>query len=387
MTRRILFVAVLLLLTALIGGFAYFQFVVKPELVRRALTSAAPPPVAVSASPAKLESWIPLLPAIGTFRAISGIDVAPQVDGVVKAIRFDSGQEVDAGTVLVELDDSIEQADLKAGIAQLRKSELDLARQRQLLTRGDTSQTSYDAALAQRDTAAAVLERTRAVITQKKIVAPFPGRLGLRKVDLGQYVSSGTPLVTLQQLDPIYVDFPLPEQDFEKLRIGQLTQIRVDAYPEEMFEGRIVSIDARVSQETRTIVVRAEVENHAKRLLPGMFANVNVLAGAAQDVVTLPRTAVTYSLYGDSVYVLKPRPGEAGAGPVAAPSGTAGGAQVAERRFVRVGGTRGDRVAISEGLTAGEMVVTAGQIKLQPNALVNIDDSNELQAPKERPKQ
>jgi membrane fusion protein, multidrug efflux system len=387
MKRTIIFAVVLLLLAALIGGFAYFQFVMKPELIRSAITAAPQPPATISAEPAKTESWTPLLPAIGTFRAIAGIDVAPQIDGVVSAIHFDSGEEIEADTLLLELDDSIEQADLKSGTAQFKKSELDLERQRELLARGNTSKTSYDAALAERDTAAASVDRARAVIAQKKIQAPFAGRLGLRKVDPGQYVSKGTPLVTLQRLDPIFVDFPLPEQALDVLRAGQVMEVRVDAYPEVIFKGKITSIDARVNQETRTVLVRGEIENPDKRLLPGMFANVNVLAGAPREEVTLPRTAVTYSLYGDVVYVVTAPPGKAGTAPAVAAAGTPGEVLIAERRFVRISDTRGDRVAIAEGVQAGEMVVTSGQVKLQPNARVIVDNSQALRAPTELPKE
>jgi membrane fusion protein (multidrug efflux system) len=386
MKRAAVITIVLLLLAALIGGLAYFQFVLKPEMVRSALTAAPPPPATVSAEPAKSAAWTPFLQAIGTFRAIQGIDVAPQLDGVVAAIHFDSGQDVDAGTLLVELDDSIEQADLKANIAELKKNELDLERQRQLLSREVTPKTNYDAALAQRDVAAAAVERTKAAITKKKILAPFRGRLGLRIADLGQYVSAGTPLVPLQQLDPIYVDFPIPEHDFGKLRPGQVTEVRVDAYPDAVFRGKISSIDARVATETRAVKVRAEIENPDRRLVPGMFANVNVLVGQPQQVVTLPRTAVTYSLYGDSVYVVQPAAAPTTGQPEAA-AGNDGGELIAERRFVRVGDTRDDRVAIVEGVKAGEMVVTSGQIKLQPKTRVVIDNRDAPKAPAVRPKE
>jgi RND family efflux transporter MFP subunit len=309
------------------------------------------------------------------------------VGGLVRTIHFDSGQLVEAGVPLVELDDFVEQADLKSDIAQLKKSELDLQRQRELLARGNTPQSNYDSALASRDTAAAALERTKAQIAQKAIKAPFRGRLGIRKVSLGQYVSPGTALVTLQKLDPIFVDFPVPEQSLDVLQNGQTVETQVDAFPGETFKGVIRSVDAKVSQETRNVLVRAEVANADRRLLPGMFANVNVLAGAPNEVVTLPRTAVVYSLYGDSVYVVK----KAGAQPEKASAGAsanpAAETLTAERRFVRVGETRGDRVAVTEGVKAGEEVVTTGQIKLQPNARIRIDNRAPLQAPAVRPKE
>ena len=387
MKRTLVFTFVFLLLAALVGGFSYFQFVMKPEIVKGIMAKSVPPPVTVSSDVAKAESWVPKIPAIGTFAAVQGIDVAPQVGGLVRAIHFDSGQQVEAGALLVELDDFVEQADLKSDTALLKKSDLDLQRQRELLSRGNTPQSNYDSALASRDTAAASLERTKAQIAQKAIKAPFRGRLGIRKVSLGQYVSPGTALVTLQKLDPIFVDFPVPEQNLDVLRNGQDVDVLVDAFPGETFKGVIKSIDAKVNQETRNVTVRAEVPNADRRLLPGMFANVNVLAGAPRDVVTLPRTAVVFSLYGDSVYIVKKTPAQPAQSGAAASAQPAGETLTAERRFVRIGETRGDRVSISEGIKAGDEVVATGQIKLQPNARIRIDNSSPLQAPAVRPKE
>lgn len=372
MKRAIIFSFVLVVLVALIGGFAWFQYVMKPEFIRTAISGMQQPPTTVSAVEAKTENWRPMLTAIGTFRAVSGIDVTPQVTGVVEAIHFESGEEVEAGAPLVKLDDSIEQADLKSGEARLKKTELDLERQQELLSRGNTPRTTYDAAVAEHDTAMAAVERTRAVIAQKNIVAPFAGRLGQRMVDLGEYVSPGAAMVSLQKLDPIYVDFPMPEQEVAVIETGQSTEVRVDAYPDMVFTGRISSVDAQVNQETRTVLVRAEVANSDMRLLPGMFANVTVMAGAPHDVVTVPTTAVTYSLYGDSVYVVKTTDDEAA---------------VAERRFVQLGAVRESRVAVSDGLAAGERVITAGQIKLQPDARVTVDNTLALRYPAERPRE
>ena len=193
-------------------------------------------------------------------------------------------------------------------------------------------------------------------------------------------------LVSLQALDPIRADFPMPEQHIGKLQVGEPIELAVDAYPGEVFKGEIQSLDARVAQDTRTLLVRAILSNKERKLLPGMFANVTVLVGQPADVVTVPRTAVTYSLYGDSVYVAKPASetadGKAGA-PVA---GEPAGQMVAERRFVRTGQVRGDRVAITFGLGAGELVVTTGQLKLNPGASIHIDKSQALSPPPERPK-
>jgi membrane fusion protein (multidrug efflux system) len=376
MKRHVILVAVALLLAALVGGFGYFQFVVKPEMIKGFITAAGQPPVTVSTEPAKTETWLPKLAAIGTLRAVKGVDVASEVGGIVSAINFDSGQYVKEGAVLVQLDDSVEQADLKSGLAQLKKGELELVRQRELLARNNTSKTVFDAALAARDVAAATVDRVRAVIAQKAITTAFGGRLGIRNVDLGQYVAPGTAMVTLQQLTPIYVDFPMPEQNLGLLAVGGRVEVHVDAEPGRIFEGKIESIDAKVNQATRNVLVRARVENLEARLLPGMFANVNVVAGAPQELVTLPRTAVSYSLYGNSVYVVVEAP---------AAQGAAEKQLVVDRRFVRTGEERGDRVAILEGVKPGEAVVVAGQLKLQPQAHVTVDNSQPLVPKATRP--
>jgi membrane fusion protein, multidrug efflux system len=377
MKRIVIFSLVLLLLVGIVGGFAFFHFRVKPEMIQSFMSAGGFPASRISAEPAATEDWIPTLPAIGTLRAVQGIDLAPQVGGIVRAIHFESGERVEAGSLLVELDDEVEQADLKSTLAQLQESNLDLGRQQELFERGNTAQASLDASVARRETAAAAVERIRALIDQKALVAPFSGLLGIRNVNLGEYVSPGTPLVALQQLDPIYADFPLPEQNLGLLAIGQDVEIRIDAYPGEIFTGQIESIDARIDQETRSILVRTVVGNADQRLLPGMFANVNVLAGNAESLVVVPRTAISYSLYGDSIYVVVEQPGVEGQEPM----------QVAERRFVRVGEARGSTVAVLDGIEPGEIVVTSGQLKLRPGAPVVVDNSVPLVPETERPEE
>ncbi|MBX9739681.1 MAG: efflux RND transporter periplasmic adaptor subunit [Beijerinckiaceae bacterium] len=385
MKRAFAFLIVFLLLAGLAGGLAWFQFVQKPEMIRGFIAAAPQPLAAVAVAEAKTEEWQTRLPAIGTFRAVQGIDVSPQVGGVVRAIRFDSGQDVERGHVLVQIDDLVEQADLKSNLATLRNAELSLERQKQLVSGGSTTTANVDLALSQRDSAAAAADRTRALIAQKQLIAPFAGRLGLRKVDVGQYVSPGTSIVTLQQLDPIDVDFPMPEQDIGKLQLGQAVDLSVDAYPGKVYSDKIGSIDARVSAETRTIIVRAQVANPARELRPGMFANVGVLAGQPVKITTIPRTSVSYSLYGDTIFVVKPAPPPAGSAQAATPP--ADQPLIVERRVVRTGDTRADRIEIRDGVAPGERVVTEGQLKLQPNARVKIDPNAGLQAPATLPRQ
>lgn len=382
MKRRTAFVTVSIVLGVLIVGLSVFQFIVKPQIIKGFIANAPRPVPAVAVADAKVENWQARIAAIGTFRAVQGIDVSPQVGGVVRTINFESGQDVQKGDLLVQIDDSVEQADLKSNLATLRNAELALERQRQLIAGGSTATAQVDSALAARDSAAAAADRTRALIAQKALAAPFAGRLGLRKIDAGQYIQPGTSIVTLQQLDPIDVDFPVPEQDISRVADGQPLEISVDAFEGKLFSGKVTSVDARVSIESRTILVRAQVTNPKGELRPGMFANVALLVGKGVDVVTLPRTSITYSLYGDTVFVVKPAPAAAGAAPAAADQPL-----IVERRVVKTGDTRGDRVSIAEGVVAGERIVTEGQLKLQPNARVRIDEAGGLKAPTSLPRQ
>ena len=382
MKRRTAFVTVSIVLGVLIVGLSVFQFIVKPQIIKGFIANAPRPVPAVAVADASIENWQARIAAIGTFRAVQGIDISPQVGGVVRAINIESGQDVQKGQLLVQIDDSVEQADLKSNLATLRNAELALERQRQLIAGGSTATAQVDSALAVRDSAAAAADRTRALIAQKALAAPFSGRLGLRKIDVGQYVQPGTSIVTLQQLDPIDVDFPVPEQDISRVAVGQPLEISVDAFEGKVFSGKVTSIDARVSIEARTILVRAQVGNADGQLRPGMFANVALLVGKGVDVVTLPRTSITYSLYGDTVFVVKPAPA-----PANATQPSADQPLIVERRVVKTGDTRGARVSIAEGVSAGERIVTEGQLKLQPNARVRIDEAGGLKSPTSLPRQ
>jgi membrane fusion protein (multidrug efflux system) len=371
--RPVVFLLASVVIVALVGGLSYFQFVLKPTIVRNAISAAfAPKPTTVAVEEAKVEQWPPQLEAIGTLRAYQGIVVAPQVAGVVSAIHFESGDDVAAGASLVDLDTSVEVADLANGLAQLKNANVTLDRARALIANGNTPQSTVDAALAARDSAAASVEHTRAVIAQKAIKAPFAGRLGLRNVDLGQYVAAGVGLTTLQQLDPTYVDFSAPEEALATLAVGQDATLSVDAQPGRIFTGKVTAIDARVSADSRNVTVRAEFANSDRKLLPGMFADVTVTTGAPAEVLTVPRTAIVYSLYGDNAFVVVPGP--------------SGNGLIVERRFIRVGATRGERIAVVDGLKVGDKVVIAGQIKLQPNSPVAIDQGGTLPPPAETPK-
>jgi membrane fusion protein (multidrug efflux system) len=383
--RSIIFIVVLAFLATLGLGLGYFHFVFKPGMIKAFITQAAPPPPSVAVTTAATETWAPQLPAIGTFRAYQGVDIAPQIGGVIVSVRVESGQDVEKDAPLFEIDNSVEQADLKNNLAVLKNASFVLERQRQLIQGGNTAKANFDSAEAARDSAAAAVERVRAIIAQKTLTAPFAGKIGIRKLDLGAYVSPGTSLITLQQLDPIFVDFPIPEKMLDLLKPGQTVDVVVDAYPGQTFHGVIKTVDARIAQESRNVLVRAQLDNKMRHLLPGMFANVNVVAGVPAEVVTLPRTAVSYSLYGDSVFVVKPVTPEGG-GAQAAPIANDLPLKV-ERRSVRLGETRENRVAVVEGVAPGETVVMEGQLKLESGARVRIDPAARLDPPAVRPKE
>jgi membrane fusion protein (multidrug efflux system) len=401
MVKRFLIAAIVVGL--FLGGVGYFNLVSKPKMIGEFMAKMVPPPATVTAEATKTESWIDRVRAIGTLVAIEGVDVAPQVGGIVTDYFFDSGHDVEKGETLVKLDTSVEEADLADNKATLQQTNLDFARHSKLVKTSAVSQALLDQTIAKRDSAAAAVQKMEALIAQKNIAAPFAGRLGLRRVEKGQYVSAGQALVWLQALDPIWVDFPVPEGTISKFTIGSATELTAEAYPGQLFKGEVEAFDAKLGQDTRTLMVRARVPNPDRKLLPGMFANVAVLAGSAKEFVTVPRTAVTYGLYGDSVWVVKEGASEPAANPPTASAEPVASAIAAdatptgsvpaepkltvERRFVRVGPTEGDRVAILEGVKVGEQVVTSGQLKLQPGATIKVDNSGALKAPAELPKQ
>ena len=366
-------------------SFAWFNFSFKPNMIKTIMSSQVPPPATVTSEPAKSEQWIEELTSIGTLISSHGVDITSQVAGIVTEVFVQSGQDADRGAKLVQLDIAVELADLASSNATLQEAEVAFQRQSDLIAKKVTSEATVDSARAKRDTALAITRRIEAVIAQKTIAAPLTGRLGIRKVERGQYVSPGMTLVTMQALDPMRVDFPMPEQTIGKLRVGQEIEITVDAYPGAVFKGKIESLDARVAQDTRTLLVRGSLPNPDRKLLPGMFANVVVLVGAPRGVVTVPRTAITYSLYGDSIYVVSPAPGGQGTG--ADGASNAERKLVAERRYVKTGQARDDRAALLTGVKAGEEVVTTGQLKLSPGAAIRIDNTQPLTRPEERPKQ
>ena len=386
------FVIAAIIVALFLGGVGYFQFVMKPKFIGEFMAKMVPPAATVTTEKAKTAIWADQVHSIGTMLAIQGVDVAPEVGGVVINYFFDSGQDVEKGAKLVELDTLVEQAELKVDQAVLEVANLEYDRQSKLVGKGAISQSTLDTTISKRDAAAAAVQKNLAHIAHKNITAPFAGRLGLRRVERGQYVSIGQALVWLQALDPIWIDFPVSENELGRLKPKAAIELTVAAFPGEVFKGEIEAFDARVNQDTRQLMVRGRIPNPERKLLPGMFANVAVVAGEPKTLVSVPRTAVTYGLYGDSIWVAKeeevPGPSEpSGSGEAVAASGKPEKKLIAERRFVRLGQSQGETVAIVEGINEGDEVVTSGQLKLQPGAAIKIDNSNPLHPKAERPRQ
>ncbi|QGM97468.1 efflux RND transporter periplasmic adaptor subunit [Methylocystis parvus] len=358
---------IMLASVAVIFGGLYGFTVFRSMMIARFLASMANPPQTVAIATAKLEEWRPTLSAIGTLRAVSGADLALEVSGVVEKILFRSGEDVGAGQVLLELRKDTDRSRLESLKATAELNEINLRRDQAQLKLKAVSQATVDSDLANLRSAKADVAQQEAVIAQKTLRAPFAGRLGIRSVDIGQYLSAGTVVVTLQALDELFLDFVLPQQNLNGLAVGQSASATVDAYPGQRFVGRIAAINAKVDQASRNVQLRASFANADHKLRPGMFASVEVAIGKAERLVTVPQTAIVHAPYGASVFLAQNDP----------PTGkdAASGGPVARQTFVRLGATRGDEIAVIEGLKAGALVVTAGQMKLRNGAPLKISDA------------
>ncbi len=325
-----------------------------------------PPPIAVACTTAGETVWQRQRHAVGSLAAAEGVTVSNELVGKVKKIAFESGARVQQGDLLVQLDIAPDEAQLRGLAAQATLARINLERAEDLRRNNTNAQADMDAAQAQYDQAVAAVDNLKGTIAKKVITAPFAGRLGIRQVDLGQYLAAGTPIVTLQALDPIFVNFSLPQQDLVGLTVGQAVEVKLDAYPGETFKGAVTAINAKVDDATRNIQVQATLPNPQERLKPGMFASVDVLQAQEDKFVTLPQAAIVYNPYGNAVYVLEQTKDTAGAPTL-----------LARQRFVQLGETRGDQVAVLKGVSPGDQVVTAGQLKLRNGAAVQINNSVE----------
>ncbi len=346
-------IALLVVIFGAIGGYLYQKF--------SALASMdfSPPPVTIAASIAVGESWYDRLNAVGTVQAVRGIDLTTESSGEITAINFDSGDEVEAGQLLVVLNDEIEQASRQNQIATLELAEILFDRDSALIEQKSIPQSQFDRSRADLERAKAQLAETEARLSNKRIEAPFGGTMGIRRVDVGDYVSPGTVIATLQDHSELEIDFTVPARYAPKLAKGQPVAVRVDAFPDQAFFAEIVAIDSRIDPSTRNILLRAKLKASAG-LLPGMFAILEVDLGLQTEVVTIPETAMTYALQGNTVYVIE---------------ATEDGAKTAVARVVQAGTVRDGRVAVLAGLEAGDQVVTVGQNKLFRGVRVLIDEA------------
>jgi membrane fusion protein (multidrug efflux system) len=340
---------------------------VKYKQIQTAVAQASsfqPPPEAVTTVVAKQEQWPATLAAIGTIAAVHGVTVSADLPGIVDSITFDSGRMVREGEILVQLDSRQERAQLAAAEAQRDLTRLNLDRMRGLRQEGIISQSDDDRAAAESKQAEARVGEIRATIERKVIRAPFGGLLGIRQVNRGQYLQGGSPVVPLQSLDPIYVNFALPQQAVSQLRTGGKVQISLQGVSNAEFTGRITAVDSVVDEATRNVQVQATLSNPEGKLRPGMFVEAQVMLGAQQPIVALPASAINYAPYGDSVFVVGPVEG-------------AGGVKYegVRQQFVKLGGTRGDQVAVLSGVKPGESVVTSGVFKLRNGAAVKVNNT------------
>jgi membrane fusion protein (multidrug efflux system) len=362
MTKRM--VLMLVIAGLIFGGIFGFQ-AFKARMIKKYLSSQGVPPQTVSTIKAAYKEWQPELSAVGTLRAVRGADLAPEVSGVISAIHFRSGDEVKAGTPLVQLNAAADIAQLESLKAAAQLAQVTYERDARQLKVQAVSQATVDADAANLKVARARVAEQQALVDKKSVRAPFAGRLGLRAVDLGQYVAPGTKLVTLQSLDPMYADFSVPQSALAEVRTGLKVSATSDALPGERFAGTIDAIDAKVDPATRNVQVRASLSNPKHRLLPGMFVTVSVDTSAPERRLTLPQTAITFNPYGNTVFVVE----EKGKQPDGKPK------LVATQRFVTTGATRGDQIAVLSGVKEGETVVTAGQLKLRNGVPVIINNS------------
>lgn len=350
-------IIMLIAVGVVLGGFVAFQNF-KAHIIGQVMASLANPPQTVSTVTAGLQDWQPQVEAVGSLRAVNGADLSLEVSGIVDQIDFNSGDDVAAGAVLLRLRSADDEAKLQALQATADLAQVTYDRDVKQWKAQAISQAIVDSDNFNLKNARAQVEQQKAMLDKKMLRAPFAGHLGIRAVDVGQYLTAGTTVVTLQALDPIYADFFLPQQALDRIRIGQAIVAKVDTYPGQTFAGTIAAINPQVDASSRNVQVRATLGNPDRRLLPGMYATIDIDIGAPQHHITLPQTAIAYNPYGSTVFVVEHQ----------------GAAQTARQTFVTTGATRGDQVAVLSGVKEGDVVVTAGQMKLRNGSPVMIDN-------------
>src|ERR1700736_510159 len=367
------FIIVGSLLAALVGGLVWFNYF-RGQMIAQFFANNKPPPTSVAISEARSEVVPNLLTAVGDLAAVHQVNVTSDVSGRITDIMFTAGSTVKAGSPLVQLFDGPEQGDLANFKAQAPGAHPSLDRAKQLAARQFGPQSTVDSAQAAFDQAQAGIAKTEAIISQKLVRAPFDGELGVRKVEVGQYLTAGTTIVSLTDLNELYANFTVTEKDSAALKVGQTVRIAVDAYPGRTFEGKITTIEPQIMADTRNIRVQATIANPDHILKPGMFATTTVVLPDKLPVVTVPETAVDYTLYGDSVFLITEKKTDDGTTSL-----------TVVRTFVRTGDRIDGRVVITNGLKPGDRVVAVGQLKLQPGAAVAISTDPAPRVPAKPP--
>jgi membrane fusion protein (multidrug efflux system) len=362
MTKRM--VIMLITVAVVFGGIFGFQ-AFKAMMIKKFMSSMAQPPQTVTALKAANSEWQPKIESVGSLRAVKGADLSLEVSGVVDTISFNSGDDVQEGAVLLKLRSDDDQAKLDSLKATAELSQITYDRDQKQFKLQAVSQATIDTDAANLKNTQAQVAQQQAILDKKTLKAPFSGHLGIRAVDLGQYVSAGTVIVTLQALDPIFADFFVPQQAIDQLKLGQAVAVKIDAFKDHTFQGEVSAINPKVDASTRNVQVRATLKNPDHKLIPGMYATIDISTGAPQNYVTLPQTSITYNPYGNTVYIVDDKGKDA-----------SGKSQlVARQNFVTMGATRGDQVAILKGVNEGDTIVTSGQIKLHNGSTVLIDNS------------
>jgi membrane fusion protein, multidrug efflux system len=355
------FVIVGLLLTVVLGGlYGFNRF--RAHAIATFFASNKPPPAQISAVEVRTEAVPRFAPAIGSLAAVHQVTINPEVGGRVTKIFFEPGATVKAGDPLVQLNDAPEQGDLKNYEAQARLAQISLDRSQSLRKNSFASQESVDQNQSQVDQAHAQIAKTQALIAQKLIRAPFAGKLGVRQIEVGQYLTPGAPIVTLTDLSTLYVNFTLAGRQRPEIKLGQRVEVQSDAFAGRAFDATITTIEPQISPDTRTMQVQATMKNPDDALLPGMFVDAKVVLPPQPDMLVLPATAVEYTLYGDSVFVIREEGKDTNGEPILK----------AARTPVKTGARWGHNVAILDGLKPGERVVSAGQVKVQNGAEIKI---------------
>lgn len=356
-------IVMLVLMAVVIAGLGFVK-IRQFQAMAEQFAAMQPPPDAVTTIVAHQEEWPATLSAIGTVAAVQGVTVSADLPGVVDRIEFDSGRTVQRGDILVHLDTRQEQAQLAAAEAQLELSRLTYERMKGLVAQDAVSRAEFDTAAAAHKQAEARIREIRATMERKTIRAPFGGVLGIREVNLGQYLSGGDAIVPLQSLNPIYVNFGIPQQDAGQMRLGRTVRIAADDAGTTQFTGRISALDSVVDPTTRNVQVQATLSNPGARLRPGMFVQTQVTLGDSQRVIALPGSAISYAPYGDSVFVVADMKDQSGK--------TYRGVR---QQVVKLGGARGDQIAVLSGINPGDEVVTSGVFKLRNGAPVQINNT------------